>query len=89
MLTRHLAREWGPFGVTVNAVAPWYVRTDLTEGVLSDPAYLERVLAATPARRLGTPEDVAAAVLFLCSPAASWITGVVLPVDGGFSACGF
>lgn len=85
-LTRNLAREWGPAGITVNAVAPWYVRTELTEGVLSDPAFLERVLAATPTRRLGTPEDVAAAVAFLASPAAGWISGVTLPLDGGFSA---
>ncbi len=85
-LTRNLAREWGPSGITVNAVAPWYVRTGLTEGVLSDPAFLERVLAATPTRRLGTPEDVAAAVAFLASPAAGWISGVALPLDGGFSA---
>jgi len=85
-LTRNLAREWGPAGITVNAVAPWYVRTELTEGVLSDPAFLERVLSATPTRRLGTPEDVAAAVAFLASPAAGWISGVTLPLDGGFSA---
>ncbi len=85
-MTRNLAREWGPFGITVNAVAPWYVRTDLTEPVLSDPAYLERVLAATPTRRLGTPSDVASAIAFLCSPSASWINGVSLPLDGGFSS---
>jgi tropinone reductase I len=85
-LTRNLAREWGPSGVTVNALAPWYVRTELTEPVLSDPAFLERVLAATPTRRLGTPDDVAAAVRFLCSPGASWVNGVCLPLDGGFTA---
>ncbi len=85
-LTRGLAREWGPAGITVNAVAPWYVRTELTDGVLSDPVFLDRVLAATPVRRLGTPEDVAAAVAFLASPAAGWISGVTLPLDGGFSA---
>jgi NAD(P)-dependent dehydrogenase (short-subunit alcohol dehydrogenase family) len=85
-LTRNLAREWGPSGLTVNAVAPWYVRTELTEGVLSDPAWLERVLAATPSRRLGTPEDVAAAVLFLASREAGWVNGVCLPLDGGFTA---
>jgi len=85
-LTRNLAREWGPAGVTVNALAPWYVRTELTEPVLANPPYLERVLAATPSRRLGTPEDVAAVVLFLCSPGASWINGTCLPLDGGFTS---
>ncbi len=87
-LTRNLAREWGRHGVTVNAVAPWYVRTDLTEPVLSDPAFLARVLAATPAGRLGTPQDAAALVAFLCTPAAGWVNGACVPLDGGFTAGG-
>jgi Tropinone reductase 1 len=88
-LTRILAREWGPHGITVNAVAPWYVRTELTEPVLSDAAFLAKVLEATPARRLGTLEDVASAVAFLCGPEAGWINGACLPLDGGFSAASF
>jgi 3-oxoacyl-[acyl-carrier protein] reductase len=80
-LVRALAREAGPSGVRINAVAPGYVRTRLTD-VLSDEQR-ERLLAATPLGRLGEPGDVAGPVAFLCSPAAAFITGAVLAVDGG------
>ena len=88
-LTRNLAREWGGDGVTVNLVAPWYVPTPLTEGVLAQPAFHDAVLAATPTGRLGTPEEIAAAVSFLCGAEAAWINGVCLPLDGGFTAASF
>lgn len=87
-LVRNLSVEWAPH-IRVNAVSPWYTATPLVEGVLADPAYLERVLAATPLARIADPAEVAAPILFLASKLASYITGQVLPVDGGFLARGF
>lgn len=87
-MTRFLAVEEGPHGVRVNAVQPWYVRTPLADQVLQDEAKRQRILAPTPMKRLGEPADVARAVAFLSMPAAGWITGVTLPIDGGFLAFG-
>ncbi|MGX5731443.1 SDR family oxidoreductase [Pseudoxanthomonas beigongshangi] len=88
-MTRNLAVEWAEDGVRVNAVAPWYIRTRRTSGPLSDADYYEEVIARTPMRRIGEPEEVAAAVGFLCLPAASYITGECIAVDGGFLRYGF
>jgi Tropinone reductase 1 len=88
-LTRNLAVEWAVDGIRVNAVAPWYIRTQRSEPALADADYLEEVLERTPLKRIGEPEEVAAAVAFLCLPAAGYITGQVLAVDGGFLSHGF
>ncbi len=85
-MTRALAVEWAGAGLRVNAVAPTYVRTDLTAGLLKDPALVKRIEEMTPLRRLAEPADVAAAIAFLASPASAMITGQTLAVDGGFLA---
>ena len=76
-------------GIRVNSVAPWYIRTHRTSEVLSNPDYFEEVISRTPMRRIGEPEEVAAAIAFLCLPAASYITGECIAVDGGFLRYGF
>jgi Tropinone reductase 1 len=88
-MTRNLACEWAEDGIRVNAVAPWYIRTQRSEPALADAEYLEEVLDRTPMGRIGEPEEVAGAVAFLCLPASSYVTGEVVAVDGGFLRYGF
>lgn len=85
MLTRALALEWAPYGVRVNAVAPTFVETELAAQTLNRPGMREYWTARIPLGRLATAEDVAAAVCYLASPAANFLTGVVIPVDGGLT----
>ena len=86
LLTKVLALEWADRGVTVNSVAPTYIRTPGTAERLDDPEIAADILGRIPAARSGTTADVAGAVLYLASPAAGLVTGTVLPVDGGWTA---
>lgn len=83
-LTKSLAIAYADAEIRVNAVAPGWIATKLTEALQNDPARSSRILERTPLKRWGTPADVAQAVVFLCSPAAAFMTGVVMPVDGGY-----
>ena len=85
-MTRALAVEWAPAGIRVNAVAPTYVRTPFIKALMEQPEVMAKIHDMTPLRRIAEPEEVAAAILFLASPAAGMITGHTLPVDGGFLA---
>ncbi len=86
LLTKVLALEWSSRGITVNAVAPTFIYTPGTAERLDQPDYLEAVLARIPIDRVGTIDDVAAAVIYLASPAGAMVTGHVLVVDGGWTA---
>jgi NAD(P)-dependent dehydrogenase (short-subunit alcohol dehydrogenase family) len=85
-LTKSLATAWAAEGIRVNAVAPGWIETPLTEALRQDEEKSRPILARTPMARWGTPEEVAAAIVFMASPAAQFITGAILPVDGGYLA---
>ena len=85
MLTRSMAKEWGPHGVRVNAVAPGFVETDAWDNYRDDPAMQRTTAQPIPLGRWATVEEIAAPIVFLCSDAASYVTGATLVVDGGIT----
>jgi NAD(P)-dependent dehydrogenase (short-subunit alcohol dehydrogenase family) len=87
-LTKSLAVEWAPYNICVNAILPGVFRTALNEGLLDGTDRGRELLTRTPMRRFGQPEEVAGAAVFLASEAASFVTGHLLAVDGGFLASG-
>jgi NAD(P)-dependent dehydrogenase (short-subunit alcohol dehydrogenase family) len=85
-LTKALAVAWAAEGIRVNAIAPGWIATELTRGLVEDDGRSAAILGRTPMQRWGEPGDVAGAAVFLCSEAARFITGAILPVDGGYAA---
>jgi len=85
-LTKVLALEWAPMNIQVNALAPTYIRTPMTSGLLSDPERFNQILASTPMGRIGELADIIGPVVFLASDASDYVTGQVLHVDGGWVA---
>jgi 2-dehydro-3-deoxy-D-gluconate 5-dehydrogenase len=83
-LTRQLAIEWAPYGILVNAIAPGWIPTEATEEGIAKPGNRQRMETFTPMARLGAPEEIRGAVIFLASAASSYVTGSVLTVDGGY-----
>jgi Tropinone reductase 1 len=88
-LTRNLAVEWADDDIRVNAISPWFTETPLTEGLLKDASKTSNVIARTPLKRVAQPSEMASAIAFLAMPAASYITGQNIIVDGGMTANAF
>ncbi|MEO6694955.1 MAG: SDR family oxidoreductase [Ignavibacteria bacterium] len=88
-LTKYLSVEWAKDFIRINAIAPWYIKTSLTEPVLNDQEKLKKILLRTPMNRIGEASEVAAVAAFLSMPAASYVTGECIAVDGGFLKNGY
>ncbi|XP_071713831.1 tropinone reductase homolog At5g06060-like isoform X2 [Rutidosis leptorrhynchoides] len=88
-LAKNLACEWAKDNIRINSVAPWFTSTPLVEPVLIDKDFIDKVVSRTPMRRVAETNEVSSLVAFLCLPAASYITGQTIAVDGGFSVNGF
>ena len=86
--TKSLAVGWAEAGIRVNAVAPGWIDTPMTRPLQDDAARNARVMGRSPMKRWGRPEEIAAGIVFLCSPMASFVNGVVLPIDGGYLVAG-
>jgi NAD(P)-dependent dehydrogenase (short-subunit alcohol dehydrogenase family) len=88
-MTKTLALEWGKYGIYVNAIGPWYVRTQMTEKVLTDEKLVAEILSRTIIKRIEVPEDLVGTAIFLASEASDYITGQTIFVDGGLTVYGF
>ncbi|KAK8473764.1 hypothetical protein PHAVU_001G234700 [Phaseolus vulgaris] len=88
-ITKYLACEWAKDNIRSNSVAPWYTKTSLAESVLAIKEYVDEIMIRTPIKRIAEAHEVSSLVTFLCLPAASYITGQVISVDGGFTVHGF
>lgn len=86
MFTKTPAMEWAPYHITVNCIAPTYVKTPLTEPMFADEQFKEWVLGNIPLGRIGRPEDVSGALIYLASEASNLVTGAILAVDGGWTS---
>ncbi|MBM7661350.1 NAD(P)-dependent dehydrogenase (short-subunit alcohol dehydrogenase family) [Bacillus mesophilus] len=88
-MTKVLSLEWGAYGININSIGPWYFKTTLTEKLLQDESYVNEILSVTPLKRVGELPELVGPAVFLCSDAASYITGQTLYVDGGMTIQGF
>ncbi|MGI6096798.1 MAG: SDR family NAD(P)-dependent oxidoreductase [Dethiobacteria bacterium] len=87
-LSQVLAMEWAPYNINVNCIAPGFFRTEITRPVFSDKEAYNRIIARTPMKRVGEVEDLSGTLLYLASSASDYVTGITIPVDGGFLAYG-